>query len=110
MLFDILQNDSSSSLINKPKLRMFVLFKEHFQTEDYVKINCSKYKRSLLAQLRIGILPLEIETGRYYRINPENIICILCKKYVEGEFHFICVCKNLQSIRNKFCTFLNMFI
>ena len=107
-LSDTLENEWSANLINKPKLRTFVLFKEHFETEDYVKINCSKYKRSLLAQLRIGILPLEIETGRYYRINPENRICKLCKKYVEDEFHFICVCENLQSVRNKYYTFENV--
>ena len=35
--------------------------------QTYVSCHVSKYKRSSFCQLRTGILPLEIETGRYYR-------------------------------------------
>ena len=38
-----------------------------------VRLTC-KFQRSLLTQLRIDILPLAVETGRYYRIALENRI------------------------------------
>ena len=50
----------------KPKLRTYSLFKQDMDTERYTKIY-SKSKRSILCQLRIGILPLEIELGHYVR-------------------------------------------
>ena len=34
---------------------------------DYVHMDLSRLQRSMLAQLRCGILPLRIETGRYER-------------------------------------------
>ena len=43
----------------------YVDFKKSFNTEAYVKQTFSRSRRSFLAQLRLGILPLEIETGRY---------------------------------------------
>ena len=60
--------------------------------------------RSILAQLRLGILPLYIETGRYKtKIDPvtgkrrnlksEERLCELCDtNSVEDEFHFIFCC------------------
>ena len=49
----------------KPKLRTYVNFKKSFGTETYLLMNLERDERSHLAQLRFGILPLRIETGRY---------------------------------------------
>ena len=49
---------------NMPKLRTYNLFKEVYETEEYFKIYLSRKQRSIVAQLRTGILPLRIETGR----------------------------------------------
>lgn len=46
-------------------LRTYVLFKKELKTENYVKYYMHKRKRSLVALLLLGILPLRIETGRY---------------------------------------------
>ena len=62
----------------KPKLRTYALIKSEFCPEPYVTEFLPKYKRSLLAQLRTGILSLSIENGRYYCIALENRICLLC--------------------------------
>ena len=51
----------------------------------------SKMSRSIFAQLRLGILPLEIETGRFRNIPSENRMCHFCKNEVEDELHFVCV-------------------
>ena len=48
-----------------PKLRTYVLFKHEYKTEEYLKMYLPRSHRSLLAQLRSGILPLRIESGRF---------------------------------------------
>ncbi len=49
----------------KPNLRTCIKFKDTFITEEYTKHCNSRCKRSLLAQFRIGILPIGTETGRF---------------------------------------------
>ncbi len=58
--------------LNKPKLLTYVKFKTCFKIEDYVMSFRSRRQRSYLAQLRCGILPLHIETGRWYGVKEEN--------------------------------------
>ena len=59
------ENNWKLSVASKPKLRTYILFKETFTTEKYVQVPISRRQRSLIAQLRLGILQLKIETGRY---------------------------------------------
>ena len=85
---------------SKPKLRTYALFKENFCTEKYVLSMLSRKQRSLLAQLRLGVLPLRIETGRYRRLAVEQRICELCNlNVVEDELHFIFTCPLYGAIR-----------
>ena len=44
-----------------PKLRTYILFKSEYCTENYLKLYLSCSQRSLLAQLRTGILPLKLK-------------------------------------------------
>ncbi len=45
-------------------------------------------QRSYLAQLRCGILPLHIETGRWYGVKEENRLCKACNNnQIENEYH-----------------------
>ena len=53
------------ALPKKPKLRTYCTFKEDLSVENYVKYNLTPSERSAMAQLRFGILPLNIETGRF---------------------------------------------
>ena len=55
----------------KPKLRFYKEFKNVKEFEPYVKFNLSSVERSYIAQLRLGILPIAIETERY-RGTPAN--------------------------------------
>ncbi len=57
--------DWKNSVITKPKLQTYVTFKENMQTESYIKYCMLRKRRSLFAQLRLGILPLHVETGRF---------------------------------------------
>ncbi len=71
----------------------------------YVKYCLSKRKRSLIAQTRIGILPLYIETGRFRNVKLENRTCQVCKNNdIENEFHFICTCNVYTEFRNAIYT------
>ena len=52
--------------------------------------NLSKRKRSLCAQIRSGILPLHIESGRWVGTSEENRLCHFCElDEIENEIHFI---------------------
>ena len=69
------ENEGREALLNKPKLRTYITLKTNFYTEKYVKKYTCKRERSLFAQLRIGILLLENETGRYRGIAIEERLC-----------------------------------
>ena len=85
----------------KPKLRTYNLFKNNFEAEHYVKY-CDKYMRSHLAQLRSGILPLNIELGRHRGIKVDDRKCTLCNlDSIEDEFHFICKCPLYAQFRKE---------
>ena len=94
-------------VLYKPKLCTFLLFNEEMETEGYIK-TYSKSKCSTLCQLRIGILPLEIEFSHYVRLKINERICKLCKKDVEDEIHFVCVCPAVELIRMKYLKILNI--
>jgi hypothetical protein len=86
---------------NKPKLRTYVKFKRNIETETYVKSFLGRQNRSLLAQFRIGILPLKIETGRFTNTPLDARICNLCNlNEIENEMHFLCSCPLYQISRN----------
>ena len=96
------ENEWREALLNKPKLRTYITFKTNFYTEKYVKKYTCKRERSLFAQLRIGILPLLIETGRYRGIAIEERLCQFCKSLVEDDF--LCICPLYVAERFKLYT------
>ena len=61
----------------KPKLRTYCLFKETMDIENYIKYNLSSSERSAMAQFRFGILPLNIETGRFRNQALDDRLCTL---------------------------------
>ena len=84
----------------KPKLRTYITFKDKFDTEEYTKFCVSRRKRSLLAQFRMGVLPLAIETGRFKSVPLEERLCLLCNTgVIEDEIHFLCICNFYHRIR-----------
>ncbi len=67
----------------------------------YRKFCISHQQRSIIAQLRLGILPIHIETGRFRGTQLDDRICQLCDtQEVENEIHFVCKC-NLHSDLRK---------
>ena len=85
------------------KLRTYRMFKQTFNTEDYVKCVMPRNHRSALAKFRCGVAPLRIETGRYERNRPSvnEITCPLCNNGVEDECHVIMKCPAYSDLRNE---------
>lgn len=92
----------------QPKLRTYVLFKKEYESENYVSLDLNRSLRSYIAQIRCGILPLRVETGRYEqngRLPPEGRLCKLCDANVpETEEHFIFQCTRYDHLRTGLLT------
>ena len=54
-------------IIEKTKLRVYKTFKSELKTEQYVSSNISRSERSFFSQIRFGILPIHVDTGRFTR-------------------------------------------
>ncbi len=88
---NVVNDEWKTNVYIKPKLRTYVLFKENYCTENYVKYFMSHQQRSLIAQLRLGILPIHTETGRFRGAQLDERICQLCDtQEVEDEIHSVC--------------------
>ena len=93
-------NDWSHSVLSKPKLRTYVIFKDIYQPEPYVMSFMNRKRRSILAQLRCGILPLQLEVGRWHNKDECDRLCLLCDDgEVENEKHFLLQCKYFNDER-----------
>ena len=72
-----------------------------FKEEEYLSKIVSRKARSLISQIRLGILPLEIEVGRFRGVSPEDRLCQNCNMgVVESEVHFICECPLYNDLRH----------
>lgn len=90
-------------LQRQPKLRTYRLFKDDYKCENYVTLLLPKSLRSFVAQLRCGVLPLRVETGRFRNLPVEDRLCIFCDlNEVETEIHFCFVCPLYSCIRILF--------
>ena len=87
----------------KTKLRSYILWKENFNTKTYVSLNLPRSHRSILAQIRSGILPLEIETGRFRNIKFEDRKCKICNsESIESVIQFLLICRPYEINRRTF--------
>ena len=85
------------------KARNYEIFKIDLKTANYLQSFMPKFKISLSAQFRIGVLPLHIETGRYHltkgpksktarKINVEERTYLVCNENsVEHEIHLFII-------------------
>ena len=70
--------------------------------ENYITYNLSSSERSAMAQFRFGILPLNIETGRFRNQALEERLCTLCEfNEIEDESHFLFKCSLYDELRSE---------
>ena len=81
-----------NKLSYKPKLRTYKQCKENKCVENYIMMNLTCKERSMLAQLRMDVLPLHIETGRYKNIPADQRFCFVCKESIEDGMNFLFEC------------------
>ena len=94
---------------NKPKLRTFMLFKDFQILPPHVGKPLSFVERKTLSKLRLGILPIRIETALYVRlILPEDQrLCYCNSGEVESDYYVLFECPMYDHLReswlNKLC-------
>ena len=71
------------------KMRLYKLFKENFEKEKYLDFINDFQLRKLITKFRCSDHILEVEKGRYRKINYEDRTCKICNLGVETEFHFL---------------------
>ena len=101
----IISHDDSVDWQNKryksEKLRYYNLYKSDKNVEDYLLLDLSRYQRSVFAQYRCGILPLQIEIGRFRNVELPNRLCQICNTEVEDEIHLLLTCTAYTEPRVK---------
>ena len=75
---------------NKTKLRTYVDIQDDTNRKALVNANLSRSQRSLASKLKLGILPLQLEVGRWKDVALEDRYCRVCmSEYLEDEYHFV---------------------
>ena len=106
IMFRMVRRKWKEEVSKKAKLRTYITFKSSYEPEGYIDtVNCRAH-RALLAKLRGGTAPLEIERGRYVGLVPEDRLCKLCSVEVEDEPHFCIRCNALEEERQHLFQFM----
>ena len=94
--------NANSETNEQNKLHLFRYATHSFKPAPYLSAISSRKERSLFSKLRLGILQLEIETGRHTKPITESSkrFCKLCNSNKIGnECHFLFECPALEATR-----------
>ena len=87
----------------KPKLSTYLDFSEIDDPRTLVKANLPRGQRSLIPKLMCGILPFEVEVGRFVCKDKEERVCTVCgSQQIEDEYHVLYSCVALKPVRKAF--------
>ena len=80
------------------KLAVYRCLKDLPEAEPYARANLPVRTRRVLAGLRAGCLPLQVELGRYScpKTPFNERLCKMCNKEVEDQKHFLLHCTSLR--------------
>ena len=94
-----------NTMAEQSKLQHFREAKTEFKISNYLNTIVIRNSRSLLCKLRLGVLKLEVETGRKFGLVRAERSCKLCNSdQIEDEMHFLFSCDTLEETRQ---TYLN---
>ena len=86
-----------TSAVAMPKLRTFVEIFDESDHKGLVYANLTRKQRSVITKVKIGILPLALEVGRFTDVPLEYRTCQICDdELLEDEFHFLLYCEGLK--------------
>ena len=98
-----------NELSKKKKLRFYQTLNTNLKPSIYLNAVHDKHARSLVSQLRLGILLLRVETGRYKNESYPDRICEYCNENsIEDEEHFLVNCEKYHTERVKYCMRINV--
>ena len=99
-LLDQFYQNWRSSIENSEKLSIYKVIKSDFKMEEYL---LKDFSVQFLTLIRLGVLKLNIETGRYVNQPRNNRVCLCCNlKNIENEYHFLLVCPAYRQYRIKY--------
>ena len=102
-LIDHFKQDWFSKLNNSSKGRMYSIYKDNINLENYL-LNLPPILRLNMLHFRTGNHRLPVEVGRWNRsrIPLENRKCPLCTLNDTGdEMHYLLICPHFQTLRRK---------
>ena len=85
----MIQEEWFISLEALPKLRTYTRLKYSFSTKKYIYNLIFRSQRSLIAQLRCGVLPIAIEIDRYTNKAAQDRLYTLCNTANVEDKNFI---------------------
>ena len=100
-LVDIYLQEWMSSVRGKERYDLYRSVQTDFGDINYFKCVTIYCLRVALTQIRLGVLPIRINTERFSQ-NPDAKFCLFCKNVDENEHHFIFVCPLYADLRRKF--------
>ena len=67
-------------------------------------------ERKIISQLRLGVIPLRLETARFLRplIPEKERVCYCTSGEVENEVHFLFYCSKYSDLRTAWLNKLNL--
>ena len=90
-----------------PKLRTYIKIRDFTDIASVVCASLPRQQRSIMGRFLCGILPLQIEVGRFTKKGKKekdeiaHRLCKICNSgEVEDEMHFMFTCTELQTARN----------
>ena len=100
-LTDLFLNDWYSSIQTSNKCLTYRMFKNSFNFEDYL-IKLPSYCVNQLIKFRTRNHQMPVEKGDWTKTPFDQRICKLCSKEIGDEFHYLFVCRELNSDRKQF--------
>ena len=86
------------------KLFLYSKIKTNYIIEPFIE-NSNFENRKLIVKMRISDHALEIERGRYNKINREQRICRQCHlNVIEDDEHFFFHCQKKELLKKEFLT------
>ncbi len=94
---------------DKTKLRTFMEVYDENSPRNIVEANLPRSQRSLVSKLKVGVLPLAIEVGRWKDTPLEKRLCHACgERLLENEYHFLIFCDKYTATRTELFNELEM--
>lgn len=100
--------DRRKAIDERVKLRTYKTLIVGLQPGEQIKCNITRKHRSLISQLKCGILQLRLEVGRHNQEALNDRVCQLCSLgEVETEEHFLFICPAYRAERHHFTELLS---